>query len=655
MSLRIRRSRQLPIALLSLPVVATLLVAAPAARAQVGLRLQEVPPKAVRVDGQLREWQGIEMARLGEGTDASMVYALGYDPKGLYVAATVYDDRLIRSAAPTAQEDAIIVTLVLPSGRRGVSAQEIYLWAGIPGRMASKVGLAKLGSAPRPLAAATMVEGPLRRGRGYQLEAFIPWSALGGGKQWQKGRGAIRLRDVDTEAKRTIEAEHASAKVDPQRLTDLPDLIPSGGEEGLLASFASANGLPSARARFDFRADVAGDKRAERVAIVDRFAVVLGEGYKDGQSYDFAALPVRSGAALISAEMRDLTADRKAELVVKLRQRSDRGSRDLLQVYDFSSGVRAIFSIELSKETSAGSLVSSLTIERPRKKAAPTIVVKAGKPQGLTPDNFQEAPAEDAEAILLPWGDVLERSYRWDGRAFAKVSEKANPRPHSPSNASRAVASRGASRRIRATSRPTQSAAPTAEEMLRAVRRAQGIPRSTRERFRRSINLAEGKEPELLVVLDRVLVVVGPGFRGGDGYFHYELSVENASDITALHTEDVTGDGRAEIFIVVKQRLGEVEREIVIAHQFTPRGFPRLMAAEIARRVEGSSIENELAFVGKGRGRSLVIRPGRARGWSASSYPFRDEPSADGVEAPLLPWSAREARYRYVNGRLLRK
>ena len=624
------------------------------ASAQVGLRLQEVPAKTVRVDGRLREWGGVEEASLGAGPDASMRYRLGYDAKGLYIAATVYDDRLIRSAAPGTQEDAVIVTLVLPGPGRSLNAQEIYLWAGVPGRMASKLGLASFGKAPKPLQGGTIVEGPLPRGRGYVFEAFVPWSALAGGKDWQKGRGAIRLRDVDTEAGRAIEAEPTSAPIDPKQLASLPDLVPSGGSQGLLASFASANNLPSARPRFDFRADVSGDQREERIAVIDRFVVVLGEGYKDGQSYDFAALPIRHEAALLSASMRDLTGDGKAELLVTLRQRGDRGSRDLWQVYRFSAGVKAVFTIELRKETPAGSVASSMAIASPRKKkkGPPVITIKAGKPKGLTPEVFHEAPASDADAILLPWGPVLERSFQWDGEGFAKVGERANPKPWQPAPA--ATASRSGSGGRRAATRETRRAAPGEDELLSAARDAARISPRVKERFRRTVNVAEGSESELLVVLDKALVVVGRGFRGGEGYFHYELPVASGADVTALHTEDVTGDGRAEIFVQLKQRVGDVEREILIAHQFTPRGFPRLMAAEIARRADRSSIENEVRFVGKGRSRALVLRPGRAQGWSRATYPYRDEPSGDGIEAPLLPWSSREMRYRFVRDRLVR-
>ncbi|MDH5492332.1 MAG: hypothetical protein OEY14_10295, partial [Myxococcales bacterium] len=54
--------------------------------------------------------------------------------------------------------------------------------------------------------------------------------------------------------------------------------------------------------------------------------------------------------------------------------------------------------------------------------------------------------------------------------------------------------------------------------------------------------------------------------------------------------------------------------------------------------------------VGRGPRRRLEIRPGRAQGWDANSYPFRDEPAGDGIGAPQLPWAGRPARYELREG-----
>jgi hypothetical protein len=69
----------------------------------------------------------------------------------------------------------------------------------------------------------------------------------------------------------------------------------------------------------------------------------------------------------------------------------------------------------------------------------------------------------------------------------------------------------------------------------------------------------------------------------------------------------------------------------------------------VAREQAGNRIENEVVTTG-GR---LEIRPGTARGWSATSWPFADGHGEDGVEPPLLPWRDRAVRFRHDRGRLV--
>lgn len=110
----------------------------------------------------------------------------------------------------------------------------------------------------------------------------------------------------------------------------------------------------------------------------------------------------------------------------------------------------------------------------------------------------------------------------------------------------------------------------------------------------------------------------------------------------------MTGDGRAEILVRVRQTFGDVRREVLLVHQLTERGFPRLLQVEVARAQGERSITNEV----RTRGGRLEIAPGRARGWTADSYRFTRDPS-DSVEPLLLPWRDRPVRYTARNARLV--
>src|SRR5690606_39096243 len=108
--------------LILLGAVAALLASSPGtSRAQAGLYFEEVAPKAVRVDGSLREWPRASFRDLGRGRDGAMRYALGYDASGIYVAADVSDGDVLRRPRPTDADDGVGLTLK-HADRRGVPA-----------------------------------------------------------------------------------------------------------------------------------------------------------------------------------------------------------------------------------------------------------------------------------------------------------------------------------------------------------------------------------------------------------------------------------------------------------------------------------------------------------------------------------------------------
>ncbi|HJL15468.1 MAG TPA: hypothetical protein RMH99_07435 [Sandaracinaceae bacterium LLY-WYZ-13_1] len=627
----------------SLVALLVFALAPPCAEAQAGMRVTEV--ESVRVDGAIRDWRGAHFATVGRGPDASMRFALGHDDEGLYVAAQVWDERIVRTPRPGAREDAVIVTLAFPRGRR-LRAFDVYLFAGVSGRSAASAGIAPAGrSRVRPLSSARVVEGPLtRRGRGYTLEAFVPFSALPGSSRWDRGRGSIRLRDVDAEAHPEVENEPALVEVDPRHLDRLVPLMPTGGAGGALTAFLNERGLGAARPRHDLRGDVAGDDRPERVFVVDRYVVVTGPGYRDGGGYGYQRLAVDDAQDVRDAELHDLTGDGNEELVLVLRQRNDQGERDLWQVMSLAGdSPRPIFGIEIRKATRQGSVEARIRIVRGRGRRPPQIEIRAHRARGLDRESYRESPASDVEPILLPWGPVRSRRYRWGGRGFERTGERRNPRYRPPEEPSRGEA------RASRPAEPSEPEAPSEGELLAEFRRRSGIRRGTRPRFRLRANLAGGRGPERVHVYGRRLVVVGEGIQGGRSFLSYEVPADGDEDLLDVSAADVTGDGRAELLFRVRQRFDDVQREVLLVHRITPNGFPRLLQVEVARRRDGHRVVNQVVT----RGGRLVIRPGRARGWGEDDWPFTQDPN-DSVEPLLLPWRDRPVRYRLRGGRLVR-
>jgi hypothetical protein len=610
------------------------------AHAQVGVRFEETG-RAPRIDGSLRDWRGARFASLGDGDDASIEFTFRYDAAAFYLGARVLDDRVIRNARPTLTEDAIVVTFATPAGD-GFRGTDIWIYPGIPGRTAAVVLAGPVGARPSPLGGARAVEGPLDGDGGYVLEASIPWRAVPGGGDWQSGRVALRLLDVDREARPVVEHTLATGDVDPRALDRLLPVEASGGSSGNLRAFLASRGIAGARPRFERNGNVAGDARPERIIVVESYVLVMGEGYRGGAQYDFFELPIATAAGVREADLLDLTGDGLADLALRLRQSNDLGSRDVYQVYRFASErIEPVFAIELRKETAGGFVEAELAIRRER--GAPRIEVRAGRADGLDAGSFREAPASGIEPILLPWGPIASRVYRYDGARLAVLEERPNTRarterPDTPREQR--------TERVEA-SRPT---APNARDLVAAFRADAGIAPNARPSFHARANVAETEVPEEVFVFDRALVVVGTGFRGGRAWFHFEIPAESAGDITSVRTADLTGDGRDEVLFRIRRRVGEVEREIVLVHQFTPNAFRRLLAVEVARRQGASAIENELRVAN----RALEVAPGRARSWNASNYPYADG-TGDGVDTLLLPWRDRAVRYRYRDGALARE
>jgi hypothetical protein len=206
-----------------------------------------------------------------------------------------------------------------------------------------------------------------------------------------------------------------------------------------------------------------------------------------------------------------------------------------------------------------------------------------------------------------------------------------------------------------------------------------GIGARVRPSFDRTGNVAGSPAAERALVFGDQLVVVGPEFRDGTGWFRYQLPCD-ASDVLDFSLADVTGEGRAELLFRVRQNIGDVQREVLLVHMFTPptrvlgpetpdgsarrartRGggaaepmtgpteLPAMLTREVARQREGNRIENQIVTTGG----HLEIRPGTATGWSASSWPFGDAPPTDGVEPPLLPWRDHAQTFRFDHGRLV--
>jgi hypothetical protein len=164
-----------------------ILAATSVAHADTPVELLDRAGATLTLDGLLRDWQGFGALRaVDEGSavqsgapawrgadDAAFAFALARDDNHLWVAVEVRDDRVQRSAAHRPTEDAVVLTLAAgPAGGR-LTAFELALHPGEPGRFAGAVRFrgARSGDVP----GASVVESAT--GSGYLLEARIPWGS----------------------------------------------------------------------------------------------------------------------------------------------------------------------------------------------------------------------------------------------------------------------------------------------------------------------------------------------------------------------------------------------------------------------------------------------------------------------------------------------
>jgi hypothetical protein len=616
-----------------------LLVAA-SVNAQTALPVSAASPSQLKIDGDVGEWRGARFVRVGEGAAGSAEVALAYDSRGLYVGARVKDDKFVRSDKPSSAEDALVVRLAFPA-RSGFIESELWLFAGRIGETRASAQLRK-GSALAALGSAQIIEGPSPGG--YALEAFAPWTSFEGGADWSFARGALRLHDVDA---RGGAARDAATAAPTLTAATLPWLALDGGPVAALANFLRAKNLDAASSKLDFVGDLRGDARAERVLVIGTAVAVSG----NGTQFTFAELPVRTAGDVLSAELRDLTGDGKPELALRLRQQNELGTRELWKLYGFASETPAsIFGVELRKETSAGFVTANLKIERGARGVQ--LVVTSGKVDPrLTAESWSETPASGEDVpIPLPWGSWRERSYAWNGSRFAVVHERANEAARPSDSAT----SRVATRAIASPAREPEAATVLDGSPLEAYKRARNVGPETPARYAQSSNLIGDSRPESLAVFGRELVVTGEGLSGAAGFFFIGLPVADATDVLGVQTGDLTGDGRRELLVRVRQRIGDVQRELVYCYTLAAQRADQLLAVEVSRARGAQRIDNKVALVTDSQRAVLTIEPGVARGWSAADYPFIVE-SVDGVAPLLLPWKDHTTSYVFERDHLVPK
>jgi Ca2+-transporting ATPase len=642
---------------LKIAVVAFLLLPTRAEADGIAIRPDMVAPGEIKIDGITREWS-TGMTQLGKtilgspGPDLGMRGAFAYDETNLYVAAEFKDPRLVRVSCSELEDHASLL-IAFPTTGGNYVLHEVELFPGDPGKAPGCVKMKGRGALP----GAKIVEAPKGVPSLYSFEAAIPWSSFPEAARTRVGlRAALRYYDGDGRAVQAVLG--TSTDVAPADLPRFAIDAEQSLEDGLLREKRITS--PPFRDRV---ADVAGDGMLERVAVYDRYMVILGPHFRGGREYYFADLGVDVAAGQMPMfEVRDLNGDGKAEIVMRKRAGSAGEWRETLVVLGMAKGEApaVLFQHETGLHAGGGTVTDDVRFGAEGGK--PTIEITAGNAVGYSAASYREPVETSMEPLLLPWGPVKAQTFQWTGTGFAKVREEKRARG--------AAAPAMAAETELAPAAPVQtvrSHPPLPEEMQEQVyalyKRERRVPAGDKPRFDVVADLAEDARGERLLLQDRDLVIFGKGYRGGAGYAFVTLDqFADPADIADVSARDITGDGKAEILVrgVVRVspskelKLGKgavVEREVVLVYGVSPQGISRVFGAETGRALGNRRVAGTLAFVPSGRGMDIELRPGRAFGFTERTYPFgQDRGPSGGLEPLLLPWGGQPAARYHWNG-----
>lgn len=606
--------------------------------------------KKIRIDGLLQEWPA-GFAKLKGKSGIGGEALVGYDDTHLYLAAAVKDDRIARTKSGGSAEDRLTLELYVPGANgSGGGVHTIAVYPGDPGKLPAIVKVDG-----KEIQGVEAVEAP--SGKELVLEAKLPWSALSRTKKVKVGlRGRIVYYDASNVG--SVRATWATSTATGSAMPPLT----LEAETGLVQALLEPKELPYQPAREAY-GDITGDDQVERVALYGHFLSIAGFGYKGGKQFYFSELDVGSADRIRRLELRDLSGDGKAEIILEKRLGPSDSYREVLEVLSVGQDGApvSVFAHEVTLVTPEGSIQNEVKFAGTGPSA--TITIAQGKAKGFDPGTFREPVIGGGiTPALLPWESVEWRSYRWKGQRLEPFDEKAGPARAGKSGA-QALATKSAKSASPSSKAPPPPRPPSAAELLDRIyalyRRDRGVG-PQKPRFDLVTDVAEDERTERVLVHDRDLVVFGPGFQQGQTYTYLTIGVKEAKDILSVTTRDLVGSGKAQILVhavlsaqASKQLGGEVvERQAFFVYEIQGTSLVRIFAAETGRASKGKRILGSTLFVPHGRGVAIELRPLRALGWTEASYPFpEDTQPAGGLEPLLLPWSHSKARrYVYRNG-----
>jgi len=254
---------------------------------------------------------------------------------------------------------------------------------------------------------------------------LLPWGTIESQTYKAKGKGFTRAAEKTRAKPAATEAATAS----PRKTTETkPAAVVAGRSDPGPAKFKKDRSAQGS-AKIDLSGDVAEDGQAERVVLHDKDLAVFGPGFKGGGAYVFTALQFASASDIKSVSLKDVTGDKKAELIVRgvLKSKGpnkEEVEREVELVFRVTSeGIRRIFAAEVARTVGAKRIIGDIKYDT--SKSAFHVVLASGKAVGFTkesyPFNQDKSAVGGIEPLLLPWSDTTSLRYKWSGTTFEKL------------------------------------------------------------------------------------------------------------------------------------------------------------------------------------------------------------------------------------------
>jgi hypothetical protein len=349
-------------------VLAFVLAAGTAAEARPTLRCDDLSTADLAVDGVLDDWQGKPLVRIGTA-GGIMELRCSWDGTALALAIRIEDDRIVRVRSGNAHEDRVTIKL-------GAGGQPLLATVK-PGNAIAKAVIVK----PARAAVADALQP-----KGFAIEARFPAAIVPG---FSASTPALSL-DITFH-----DSDQATGGADSELVyaatVELPD------RKDLLDDFLRTVRLRRGDVRLDTLAELDPDRRGkERVVaggtviglLTDRFAYVT--------------LPAAKATDVLKVELVALGNRGHQVIAATVKQAGNGGTRELLMLFTVWSGqLEPLASIEIKKQVGAKVLEASWKLVKGAR--GPELWLEPRPAVGFTKETWNEEPAQDVDAIVLPW------------------------------------------------------------------------------------------------------------------------------------------------------------------------------------------------------------------------------------------------------------